>query len=338
MSLHREHPTLGSTVLQYLGDDGHLHRLHSDEAQGLNGQLLVLLEPLSHSWATRIVAFSAHFAAQHTTGPSHHTLLENFLGLAASQALPTRAADSVVSVTAPVTDLLELLLRLCADPGNTSGQALTEVKADMSLGEQAEFTAVTWEQQGGLPEQIQSRDPERDATVVSTSVLLLVKLLVMFSSWDFSERMERAVVAAMWVTLSNLTEASFLAQTSALCSMVQSKTSTSARQVTDKLEVTWVLKSVSQLMPSLLRLSFKQNNGQHRVCYAALRYLLAAPGSPSPSVGVELVRSGNKAISSRSCQQRGAALCIACTPHALCAGVTTVDMTRRCATLAGSGT
>ena len=141
MSLHIEHPTLGSTVFQYLRVDCHLRSLRSDDPQVLNEQLLVLIEPLSSSWATRITTFSAHFVAQQTLGQPHHTRPKNFLDLAATQALPTRSADSVASATAPVTDLLELLLSLQADSGITPGQVLNDVKADVSLSQLAEATA-----------------------------------------------------------------------------------------------------------------------------------------------------------------------------------------------------
>ena len=174
--------------------------------------------------------------------------------------------------------------------------------------------------------------------MVSTSILLLVKLLITFSSWDFSEPIEQAVVVAMWFTLSDITEPLYQARTSALCSIAQSKPSTTATQVTNNLEVTQLLMSICQLMPSLLRLGFKQNRGQDYICYAVLHYLLTITGSPSPSVGAELVKSGNETLSSRSCRQRGDALCIACTMHALCMIVATFDVMCRCAALAGGST
>lgn len=218
--LHGGHPTLGSTVFQYLCVDWNLRSLHSDTPHNeLNEQLLILLKPLSHSWANRIIAFSAHFGAQHTMEPSHHMRLSNFLDLAVSQVLPARAADSMASSTAPVTDLLDLLLSLHVYPGDASGQTLTAAEADISLSQFAEATASTWEQQGAWPEENQYRD----AAVVSTSILLVVKLLNMFSSWDFSEPIEQAVVVAMWFTLSNITEPLYRARTSALCSIAQSK-------------------------------------------------------------------------------------------------------------------
>ena len=146
MTLHGGHPTLGSTVFECLCVDWNLRSSHGDTPQELNEQLLIQLKPLSHSWANRIIAFSAHFGAQHTMEPSHHMRLNNFLDLAVSQALPARAADSVASSTAPITDLLDLLLSLHASPGDASGQVLTDVEVDVSLSQLAEATASTWEQ------------------------------------------------------------------------------------------------------------------------------------------------------------------------------------------------